>query len=315
MVSRTPSQPLPNLIIAGVGKAGTTSLFWYLSQHPDICASDVKEIQYFTSLSEGDGVLAPPAEYAAHFRACNDRRFLLEASPQYFHGGKPIVDAMRSMLQRPRVIVMFRDPVERLWSTFRFMRSRLADLPEGMDFEGYVDACTHVRDRREPFTQQNRLYRTIQGGFYVEYLEPWVEAFNDDLRVVFFEQMATSPQVVTRETCAWLELDLTAVDTISYSVENRTIRYRSKLLQKAALAANKEGRLGHKRRLKEPLRKLYYAVNRRPEQQPMAPQTRRSLTELFAPGNAALAARLRDLGYAELPTWLAGSPRPTEGDA
>ncbi len=34
---------LPNLITPGVGKAGTTSLFWYLSQHPEICPSGVKE--------------------------------------------------------------------------------------------------------------------------------------------------------------------------------------------------------------------------------------------------------------------------------
>ncbi len=65
------AERLPNLIIAGVGKAGTTSLFWYLSQHPGICASDVKEIQYFTPLSEGDGVLPPLSEYARHFAACD----------------------------------------------------------------------------------------------------------------------------------------------------------------------------------------------------------------------------------------------------
>ena len=138
---------LPNLIIAGVGKAGTTSLFWYLSQLPDVCPSDVKEIQYFTPLSEGDGVLDPLADYARHFKASHGERYRLEASPQYFHGGRVIVDAMRSTLDRPRVIVMFRDPIERLWSTFRFMRSRLASLPDGMTFEGYVAACREVHER------------------------------------------------------------------------------------------------------------------------------------------------------------------------
>jgi hypothetical protein len=41
-------QKLPNLIIAGAQKAGTSSLFWYLAQHPQICASDRKELRYFT---------------------------------------------------------------------------------------------------------------------------------------------------------------------------------------------------------------------------------------------------------------------------
>lgn len=308
----TDPNALPNLVIAGVGKAGTTSLFWYLSQHAEICASDVKEIQYFTPLSEGDGVLAPMAEYARHFRTCAGEPFRLEASPQYFHGGAPIVEAMRAMLPQPRVIVMFRDPVDRLWSQFRFMRSRLADLPEGMTFEGYVHACREVRDRREPFSADNRLYWTIQGGFYAEYLEPWVEGFGDDLRVVFFERMAADPERTTREIADWLGLDPAGADSIAYTVENRTIQYRSKLLQRVALAANKEGRLGDKRRLKDPLRKLYYAVNRKPEQERIASETRRELEELFHPGNAALATRLRDLGYEDLPAWLAAASPITD---
>jgi Sulfotransferase domain len=296
---------LPNLIIAGVGKAGTTSLFWYLSQHPGICPSDVKEIQYFTPLSEGDGILPPLAVYARHFAACTDQPYRLEASPQYFHGGRPIVDAMRETLERPRVIVMFRDPLERLWSQFRFMCSRMADLPEGITFEEYVARCREVRDRREPFSQENRLYWTIQGGFYGEYLAPWTDAFAEDLRVVFFEDLASAPERATRETCAWLGLDTASTETISYSVENRTIRYRSKTLQRLALAANKEGRLGSRRRLKEPLRRLYFAMNRRPERERMASDTRRTLQELFAPGNAALASQLRSMGYTDLPGWLA----------
>ena len=301
----TAADRLPNLVIAGVGKAGTTSLFWYLSQHPGICASDVKEIQYFTPLSEGDGVLPPLAEYARHFAACADQLYRLEASPQYFHGGKPIVDAMQASLVRPRVIVMFRDPIERLWSQYRFMRSRMADLPEGMTFEAYVARCRVVRERREPFSHENRLYWTIQGGFYGEYLAPWADAFAQDLRVIFFEDLAADPERVTRETCVWLGLDTAPTAMIAYSIENRTIRYRSKTLQRLALSVNREGRLGNRRRLKEPLRRLYYAVNRQPEQERIAPATRRGLQELFAPGNAALASQLRSMGYADLPAWLA----------
>jgi Sulfotransferase domain len=295
---------LPNLIIAGVGKAGTTSLFWYLSQLPDVAASDVKEIQYFTPLSEGDGVLAPLSEYARHFRGAQGARYRLEASPQYFHGGQVVVDAMQRTLDRPRVIVMLRDPIARLWSQFRFMNSRLADLPEGMTFEAYVAACRQVRERHEAFSRENRLYWTIEGGFYVDYLDPWVDGFGDDLRVVFFEQMAALPEEVTRDLSTWLELDPDAAAGVNYSVENRTIQYRSRLLQRVALAANKEGALGGRRRLKEPLRRVYYRLNRKPEAEAMSEDTRAELRALFAPGNAALAARLRGLGYHQLPDWL-----------
>jgi hypothetical protein len=61
-------------------------------------------------------------------------------------------------------------------------------------------------------------------------------------------------------------------------------------------------------------------VNRKPESERMAPATARELRELFAPGNAALAAQLRGLGYEDLPAWLTGSvpdrtrePSPSDG--
>jgi hypothetical protein len=128
---------LPNLVIAGVGKAGTTSLFWYLSQHPDICASDEKEIRYFAGLTEGGTELPPVETYERHFRHCRGERYAMEASPQYFHGGAPVIQAMRRLLGRPRVVISLRDPVERLWSQFRFTKSRLGPVPETLSFEAY----------------------------------------------------------------------------------------------------------------------------------------------------------------------------------
>ena len=307
------SLALPTIVIAGVGKAGTTSLFWYLSQHPDICASDVKEIRYFTPLSEGRGELAPLEDYASHFDRCTGEAHRLEASPQYFHGGAPVAAAMQATLPESKVVVLLRDPVDRLWSTFRFMRTRLADLPPEMTFEGYVEACRAVRDRREPYTAQNRLYWTIQGGFYDEYLDPWLEEFGDRFRVVFFERMAADPAATVRGLSEWLGIDADASASISYSVENRTVPVRSALLQRLALVVNREGLLGSRRRLKEPLRKAYYAVNRKAEPERMAPATRRQLDDLFAPGNDALARRLAGLGYTDLPGWLSADADDVQG--
>ena len=104
---------LPNLVIAGVGKAGTTSLFWYLSQHPDICASHEKEIRYFAALTEGGSELPPLESYAAHFRHCRGERYALEASPQYFHGGARVVAAVRELDREDRGDVLVFLPGEK----------------------------------------------------------------------------------------------------------------------------------------------------------------------------------------------------------
>src|SRR3954463_13629169 len=97
-----PERRLPNLVIAGVAKAGTTSLFNYLAQHPDICASDVKETRYFEPLRYGE-VLPPIESYTAHFRHRQGERYALEATPTYFYGGRDVPPGIRVTLPPGRV--------------------------------------------------------------------------------------------------------------------------------------------------------------------------------------------------------------------
>ena len=69
-----------NLVIAGVPKAGTGSLFAYLAQHPDVCGSDVKELGYFNYYSpwRKQGPPPPLQEYARHWAHCSGQRYLLD---------------------------------------------------------------------------------------------------------------------------------------------------------------------------------------------------------------------------------------------
>jgi hypothetical protein len=115
---------LPNLVIVGVGKARTTSLFEYLGQHPDICPSAVKETDHFSPLRFAGGVLPPIESYLRHFRHCAGSRWVLEATPAYCYGGQPVIDAMREVLGRPRVVIILREPAERLVRTSTTCRAR-----------------------------------------------------------------------------------------------------------------------------------------------------------------------------------------------
>jgi hypothetical protein len=292
---------LPNLITPGVGKAGTTSLFWYLSQHPDVCPSGVKEPRYFAPIVLGEP-LGPVEEYARHFTGCSNERYVMEASPQYFHGGKPMIAAIKEVLGDPRVIVVLRDPVARLWSSYRFAKSRLR-LPAAESFEGYLAACERILEDRPRRTRENRPFWTLAGGLYVEYLRDWLEAFGDRLRVVFFEHLAADPRVEVAELCTWLDIDDRAVGGFDYAVENRTVMFRSGLLQRIALGLNSE-RLRRQRWLKRPLRRMYYAVNRAPREERMAPEIRLRLEERYRQANRELAVELRRNGYQRLPAWV-----------
>jgi hypothetical protein len=307
----TASAPrLPNLLIAGVGKAGTTSLFHYLSQHPDICGSAVKEPRYFR-VHDDHGELGPIQEYARHFAHCGSQPYVMEASPQYFKGGARSVDLIRTTLGRARVILMFRDPTTRMWSEYRFRKSRLT-IPAQITFDEYVHRCEEVRDAGAPRTGENEAFYWLAGGAYVDHLGVWLDGFGDDLAVWFFEHMVEDPPGFVAGACRWLGIDDRPAASFDYSIENKTEEVRSRTLQRLALKANKEGGpFRNRRSLKAPLRRLYYGLNRRPEQERMSPRTRAHLRELFAASNAALATELIRRGRGErLPAWLIADPEP-----
>lgn len=299
-----PTTPrLPNLLIAGVGKAGTTSLFHYLSQHPQICASAVKEPRYFRLDDEEE--LEPIESYARLFAHCGAQRYVMEASPQYFKGGARSVDLIRATLDRPRVILMFRDPVTRMWSEYRFKKSRLT-IPAELTFDDYVARCEKVREAREPRTRENEAYYWLAGGAYVDHVGVWLDGFGDDLAVWFFEHLVRDAPGFVAHACGWLGIDDAPAASFNYSIENKTEEVRSRALQRLALSANKEGgALRNRRSLKAPLRRAYYRLNRQPNREQMSPGTRSHLQEMFSASNAALALELERRGRgADLPAWL-----------
>ena len=72
--------------IAGVNKAGTTSLFVSLSTHPDVAPSSIKETRYFLPARYGEP-LAPVSVWNDFFAGEADLPVRLEATPSYFYGG------------------------------------------------------------------------------------------------------------------------------------------------------------------------------------------------------------------------------------
>jgi hypothetical protein len=300
---------LANLLLAGVGRAGTTSLFWYLSQHPDICPSSSKEPRYFLPLSEADedvsGTLPPIEEYEMCFAQCSGQRYRMEASPGYFHGGPRLIGGVKATLDRPRIVLALRDPVARVWSIYRYARSHLL-LPEHVTFEEYVQKCEEVYEEGRLRPKVGQAYWSIRASHYIDYVTDWLEAFDNDVRLVFFEELVADPQRVVEQLCGWLEIDQARVKGFDFSVENRSMRYRSRALQRLALAMNSERFFRRHRRLKEGFRSLYFAINEKAGKDAMSSPVRRKLQARFGPANRALAVELTRRGYRDFPAWLAG---------
>ena len=300
---------LPDLVVIGVAKAGTTSLFRYLAQHPDVCPSDVKELRYFSTVRYGEP-LPPLADYRRHFAHCRGERYRMEATPGYYAGGRRVADSMADLLPGARVVVSFRDPVQRCWSWFRFVRST-ARIPKNMSFAHYVDRCLRLHEEGTDGTRANQAFWGVGGGCYDTWFQPWRDVFGDRFRVEFFEDVVRDPRSTTEGLCGWLGIDVEVCAGFRYGVENKTVQYKLKGLQKAALAVNRRSErfFATHPELKSALRGAYYKVNSDDAEQRMDAATRERLAAFYAPHTERLATLLAGTGIVDTPDWLTAARR------
>jgi hypothetical protein len=245
--------------------------------------------------------------YERLFEQCATGRYRMEATPGYFHGGPRLIRGIRTTLREPRVVILLRDPVARIWSIYRYAKSHLLLAPD-VSFESYIEKCRQVDSERKLRPIHGQAYWSIRASHYADYIVPWLEDFGEDLRILFFEDLASSPREVVERLCEWLGIDPGPVRSFELSVENKSIRYRSRSLQRLALAVNRNRFLRRNRNLKERVRNLYFRVNDRGGKESMPDPVRRDLELTFSSPNRRLADALVARGYTELPPWLTREP-------
>lgn len=231
--------PVPNFVLIGAAKAGTTSLHRWLAQHPDIFVPRQKELHFFAAPWLRENCKGPgdartlqdiPADwdaYRSHYAAAHGRRAIGDLSPSYF-AWWPSRDAIRDRLGRPKIILALRDPVEKAYSQYMHL------VRDGRETLSFADALAAEEDR----TRQGygALWRYVGSVLYAEPTERFLECFGTDhVRVIFFEDLVRDPQGTMRDLLTFLEVDPTApIDT--GSVANRSGAPKSRAM--AALLNN-----------------------------------------------------------------------------
>lgn len=119
MVPR-PRAALPNLVIIGAMKSGTTSLHTYLDQHPSIAMSAIKEIDFFI----GSRYLRGPEWYAAHFDPTAPVRGESSTSYTKYPQRPGVPERMAECIPDARLVYLVRDPIERAVSHYVHARNR-----------------------------------------------------------------------------------------------------------------------------------------------------------------------------------------------
>ena len=265
---------LPNLVIVGAAKAGTTSLWRYLAAHPDVYMYPAKEIHYFTAHAAED-----VSWYRRHFEGAAGQRVVGEASPGYL----PSVEAparMAAVIPETRLIAMLRDPVERAYSMYRFR----AGLRE--EQRSFGEVVAYETAPGEPPADREYLHH----GRYVVDLARWCEHFpRSSLHVVFLEELQERPRDVYASVCRFLGIQDDVFPRQLGRVYNRTFSRRAwSLIGGLVRWSAREGWRTKARLAIEPAVPSSFA--------PMDPALRAKIVGWFAEDNAALATWLgRDL--------------------
>lgn len=179
---------LPNLIVIGAAKAGTTSLHSYLGLHPDIAMSDDKEMRFFTDPDCRSWL----GTYQASFTA--GTRYRGESTPQYTRWPHlpGVADRMADLVPDARLIYLVRDPVQRLLAEY------VEEVTWGV-MSGAVEDYLHDADA--PY---NRL---VAPSRYARQLREFRSRFDvDRIKVVDLDDLAERPGETLAGIFDFLEL-------------------------------------------------------------------------------------------------------------
>lgn len=293
----------PNLFVVGVLRGGTTSLWGYLQQHPEIFMSAVKEPHFFT---KAGAKLAPryaaETAYLALFTGAREG-VRGEASASYF-GDADSAAAIKRVSPDAKILVILRDPVERAYSHYWHAAGN------GRETRSFSEAVEDELAGRRPGGAEPYVRR----GFYSESLRRYQEAFGDHVRVLFLDDLSREPAATLRDVFEFLDVDPEVADRLAVERRNESRSPRggvSRLILRSG-RSRKVAAAVVPPRLRPSVEGLFSA---RPKQPPMPPEMRALLVGVYASDHEELQSMLgRPLPWQRTPEAGVPEPDPDQGD-
>ena len=201
----TAADPAIDFIVAGVQKGGTTALYAYLNEHPGIGMARIKEAHFFDD-ETGRIDWADPdygAYHALFDRGGPEGRRYGEATPIYVYWPNALERILRYN-PRIRLILLFRDPVERAYSHWQMEYAR------GAEREPFAFCIREGRARvgSDPAAPGfHRVFSYVERGFYGSQLRRLFSLFpREQVLVLSSEDLRREPDAVLRRVCRFLEV-------------------------------------------------------------------------------------------------------------
>jgi hypothetical protein len=204
---------MPNFLVIGAQKSGTTALYHYLRQHPQVYMSPVKEPHFFVFENKdvdyrgprdreilSQMVVTEIEAYSKLFGGVTDETAVGEASAGYLHSPEA-PGHIRRHAPGAKLIAVLRDPAERAYSSFLHMTRDGREPLDGFEQALEVEEA-RIRDN------WGSVYHYRQKGFYHSQLERYFEAFGRErIRVYLYEDLREDPLGMLRDVFNFLGVD------------------------------------------------------------------------------------------------------------
>ena len=198
-----------NTFIVGAPKTGTTSLYYYLNQHTNVCMSSIKEPNFFSakevnSLFYKSQIVDDINEYHKLFSQ-NKKQIIGEASVSYLFFDE-VPNRIYKYNPKAKIIILLRNPIERALSHY------LMDFRLGFCSENFEDIIAQP----EIFPQYYQQY--LELGNYFLQLKRYLNVFNENqLSIVFYDDLKSNSRKVMKHIFSFLEIEFQDLD---YSIQN-----------------------------------------------------------------------------------------------
>jgi hypothetical protein len=266
---------LPDFLIVGAMRCGTTALARYLGAHPDVYMAPEKETHFFDRHFDRG-----TSWYASRFARAGSAAAVGEATQSYIYDPEAL-PRIADVLPDAKLIAILRDPVDRAYSHYWLNRAR------GLERLSFPEAIAEEPRRLRSGSRRDRLvFSYIDRGRYLEQLNRICDLYpRSDLEIVIFEEMIRDPRAAFEGACRHIGVAPAFQPPDLGRTINAHVTFRSTRLRRMS------------KRLPRTLARAVGALNaRKGGYEPMSPEIRSVLADTFRQDVRSLSGWLgRDL--------------------
>lgn len=188
---------LPEFLVCGAMKAGSTSLFHYLNQHPQISMYKKKEVHFF----DDDNNFKKGLDwYKKHFNDKKENTICGEVTPGYMLLEK-VPQRIKEFLPNIKLVFVVRNPIERAWSHYQHMVRR------GLEDKEFLDALILEEERTAISEKELRKFSYAERGMYAKQLRRYIDIFNEDqIKIILLDDLRHNTLKIMNEIFVFLNV-------------------------------------------------------------------------------------------------------------